>query len=1010
MRFEGYVYKFKLNASHSVSINKKRGKEHSHTFEISLFIKISNEDFFLYDHVEQIVQNFLNQYKEKLLNRIEPFNKIEPTLENLGDVLFIKIKKILDANGMSLIKLEINETPSRVYIAHNQNLKMNESNITGSISGGYKDKIIELSLGTIIDLSARQVMQEFKKIQIENKTSGKSHEIEPENIEAMIIQESHTCDKQNNKEVKNHTVIKAAGSISILIMLAIALVFFLIKSGGYPWGIDTYGHLFKSDLLYNEIKNGNLYPLFTKYWYNGVQPFRYWGPFAYYILAICQFASLGSMAYAYIFFIGFIFLIGGIGWLLWGIKEKRILLSVILGIMWFIFPENLRILFFEGNIPRVVITAFLPYLFYFLWQYVNYERKSSLIPMAIFMSIMIMSHLMVAAMIGITSFIFLLIYSIVNKKYEKAIFSIATMLLSFAICGIWVYPALKGGLVSMDSGATSEVMKSLSTVFTTSLDPLLRISSSGYPGYFYFGLSIIIISALGILLSNKKSMPGFVTVIIIFLGTTTAFIPILSKMPLNQLLWMMRFTPIAYALFVVSILNWKKCRRYFIIIILIILILDSSLSCNISIYPADRHSLNDNIINSAKKITNQRIALLDSSMFGSYPSFFICSNGKKVPYSYGWAWQGAATADNIVLLNTALENGYYNYMFDRSVEMGCDTVIVRKESLKKSKSKLSYLKEGAFLSKFSLYKETEEGYIFHKDTPKNFGIVTKYSGLCIGRSAKDLQLEYPSFEEGTSYNIEDYSIEKLSKYKTIYLSDFRYNNRAKAEKLVSDLSSMGVKIIIDMNRIPNDPETNRMVFLGVAAEPITFDKKLPSLYFEGNEYKSVNFKDDYKNWNTVYLNNVSCITGFSWFKNKKLTFSGKGTGNERNVTFIGFNLMFHTMENDDSKTLDIMNKIIDNKSSVLPEREIVPIDINYNKNQITINSPEENVNTTLAYLDAYRSNNKISTIDNLLIVTKGETNIKVIYSYFYEGILVSIFGVLGLVILLIYINKRGCNK
>lgn len=45
-------------------------------------------------------------------------------------------------------------------------------------------------------------------------------------------------------------------------------------------------------------------------------------------------------------------------------------------------------------------------------------------------------------------------------------------------------------------------------------------------------------------------------------------------------------------------------------------------------------------------------------------------------YTFGWAWQGAATADNIMLLNQALENEQYDYLFDRSVELGDDTVAI----------------------------------------------------------------------------------------------------------------------------------------------------------------------------------------------------------------------------------------------------------------------------------------------------------------------------------------------
>lgn len=78
------------------------------------------------------------------------------------------------------------------------------------------------------------------------------------------------------------------------------------------------------------------------------------------------------------------------------------------------------------------------------------------------------------------------------------------------------------------------------------------------------------------------------------------------------------------------------------------------------------------------QITNQRIALFDLSTYGSYPAYAFCSEDDKVKYSYGWAWQGATTAPNMVLLNTAIEREEYLYLFDRALELGNDTVLYPK--------------------------------------------------------------------------------------------------------------------------------------------------------------------------------------------------------------------------------------------------------------------------------------------------------------------------------------------
>ena len=76
----------------------------------------------------------------------------------------------------------------------------------------------------------------------------------------------------------------------------------------------------------------------------------------------------------------------------------------------------------------------------------------------------------------------------------------------------------------------------------------------------------------------------------------------------------------------------------------------------------------DYFLKAGKEVTTQRLANYDISKFGSFPSYYLTTGDEKIQYSYGWAWQGAATSSNIVLQNTALERGYFNFLFDRSLK------------------------------------------------------------------------------------------------------------------------------------------------------------------------------------------------------------------------------------------------------------------------------------------------------------------------------------------------------
>lgn len=111
-----YKFKFYLNARHILQFSDSKSKEHPHTWEIVITIYRNENIFFKFSDIEKDVQFFLSIYEGQLLNEIPPFNIIEPTLENIGEVIFEQIKRILKAKGWILEKLEISENPARTYV------------------------------------------------------------------------------------------------------------------------------------------------------------------------------------------------------------------------------------------------------------------------------------------------------------------------------------------------------------------------------------------------------------------------------------------------------------------------------------------------------------------------------------------------------------------------------------------------------------------------------------------------------------------------------------------------------------------------------------------------------------------------------------------------------------------------------------------------------------------------------------------------------------------------------
>lgn len=800
----------------------------------------------------------------------------------------------------------------------------------------------------------------------------------------------------------------------LLILLSSEVVMIVMQyCGNYPKGSDVYGHLFKANVLYNSVKDSDFYPVYTDLWYNGQQLFRYWPPMAHYVLAFIQFTQNGDLLNAFVLFIGLCNVIGALGWLIFGIKEERIALGTVFGLLYFFLPDNMRVCFSEGNVPRIFITAIMPYVFFNLWQIIHHKKKVYIIPLILVMCIIIFAHIMIAAMIGIGSFVFCLIYSVLNKEYRYELFAILSMALSFAVMGIEIVPGLIGGMAAMDSEAAILNMESWSEKAAVSLNPLLRLH--GNMDFYYFGLSILLTAIMGAIVCSKKINAGFITAILIFFGTTKAFVPIVKMMPLKQAFWMERFTPIAYCLLFISLIMWKKIRKAFLSLLIILITLDCMPSLKFfefkqdEIMTARQRLLYDEeiyLLKESRDITDNRFALMDLSTYGAFPSYVMSENyNNAVRYVFGWAHWGASTLSNIVMVNTAFEKGYYDYMFDRLIELGSDTVLIKKDMIDEKSFKR--LDTSAKKLNYNLAAQNENGYLYKLNFKGTFGTVNSYSNIAIGSTSDYISFIYPDFKKGDSTNINDYSFDELKKYKRIYLSGFTYNNKDNAEKMIDKLARNGVMVYIDMNGVPMNKLTSIRSFLGVNAYNITFSKSYPDITYKGRRLIPKNFASQDAEWDTVYLGNLKNVFSYADYDGEKLDCIG--TGENDNIYFIGFNLLYHDIETFDDSIKYIIDDIFKCDGSVLPERELVSVDIHNLQDCIVIDSDYDNVNTNLAYQDNMRSTKEIKHENNLIIADKGTTEINMFYPYFNEGVILSAIGII-LEVIVFTIFIKGKNK
>ena len=111
-----YKFKFYLNISHFIIVKGKEGQTHPHTWEFTVHIKKLTNKFLQFNIFEKAIEEYLIPYQNKLINTVEPFDRIIPTLEHVSDYFGEQFRRIIKDIGGELLWMESSETPTRSYV------------------------------------------------------------------------------------------------------------------------------------------------------------------------------------------------------------------------------------------------------------------------------------------------------------------------------------------------------------------------------------------------------------------------------------------------------------------------------------------------------------------------------------------------------------------------------------------------------------------------------------------------------------------------------------------------------------------------------------------------------------------------------------------------------------------------------------------------------------------------------------------------------------------------------
>jgi 6-pyruvoyltetrahydropterin/6-carboxytetrahydropterin synthase len=142
-----YQLKFYLNARRYMIQNGLRGDVHPHTWELCLRIRVGRGEFIAFHTFEETVGGYLTKYQNQLLNDVEPFDEILPTLENITICLARDLCEVIAELGGRLIRVEISKTPTRSYIL---NLDDEENETTQAVEEQIRSQVVDAVLDELL--------------------------------------------------------------------------------------------------------------------------------------------------------------------------------------------------------------------------------------------------------------------------------------------------------------------------------------------------------------------------------------------------------------------------------------------------------------------------------------------------------------------------------------------------------------------------------------------------------------------------------------------------------------------------------------------------------------------------------------------------------------------------------------------------------------------------------------------------------------------------------------------
>ena len=104
--------KYRLCMEHS--FDGRIENKHHHLIEIEIVARHLSENFTEFASMDSILEQVFAPYQYQYLNEFPEF-KGNTSIENLGEVFYLKVRDALEEQQWRFARFEISETPLRIY-------------------------------------------------------------------------------------------------------------------------------------------------------------------------------------------------------------------------------------------------------------------------------------------------------------------------------------------------------------------------------------------------------------------------------------------------------------------------------------------------------------------------------------------------------------------------------------------------------------------------------------------------------------------------------------------------------------------------------------------------------------------------------------------------------------------------------------------------------------------------------------------------------------------------------